>query len=53
MDDHEVTGGAEGPDEGPLRADDRRELLKKLGRFAAYTAPITLILLQSQVVAGS
>jgi hypothetical protein len=33
--------------------DDRREVLKKLGRFAAYSAPFTVLALSAKAASAS
>jgi len=49
---HEEAGGIAAA-AGDESRDDRRALLVKLGGFAAYTAPATLMLLKSEAVAQS
>ncbi len=47
MKDYSADKPAQAPAEAQLEK-DRREFLKKCGRFAAYTTPAVLLLLHSQ-----
>ena len=39
--------------ENPVLVSDRREMFQKLGKFAAYAAPITLLALTNKAEAAS
>ena len=61
MNDKQITTVPNGPIEvAPSKdgrelppSDDRRELLKKLGRYGLYTAPALLLLFESEKAAAS
>jgi hypothetical protein len=49
---HERPESKEQDDDGLGRGSDRREMFKKMGRYAAYTAPAMLALLLPEKAAG-